>query len=90
MNAPRKPPKTARPAAAQGQGPKASSLLILAFGVTALFGAAALTGRFGEASWLQALGAAGLLFGGVGVLNVIVFRRLKRAVDGLARRETQD
>ncbi|KAA5804918.1 hypothetical protein F1654_02665 [Alkalicaulis satelles] len=59
-------------------------LLIPVFGLIAILGALMASGRFGEAGWLTAVGITLIVAGAVGILNVIVFRRLKASIDRMA------
>jgi hypothetical protein len=65
-------------------------LLIPAFGLVAIFGAILASGRLGESGLHLALGITILVIGVVGVLNVILFARLKAMIDDAAAKERGD
>lgn len=58
--------------------------LMLGFGLLAIVGALLASGRLGEGGLQMAFGITFLVTGGLGVLNVIFFTRLKRTVDQMA------
>lgn len=60
-------------------------LLLIAFGVVALFGALLATGRLvGEGGWQSAIGITLTVTGVIGLLNVVFFTRLKASLDKMA------
>lgn len=65
-------------------------LLIPAFGLLAIFGAILASGRLGESGLHLAIGITILVVGVVGVLNVILFARLKSMIDEAAAKERGD
>ncbi len=65
-----------------------SRLLIPAFGLIAIFGAVLASGRLGESGLNLALGITILVVGVVGVLNVILFSRLKAMIDEAAAKDS--
>lgn len=59
-------------------------LLILGFGVFALFGALLIRGVLGEGGLQMAFGITFLVAGALGMLNVFFFTRLKKSLDAMA------
>ena len=66
---------------------KTSRFLIPSFGLLAIFGGVLASGRVGESGLHLALGITILVVGVVGVLNVILFSRLKAMIDEAAAKE---
>ncbi len=66
---------------------KISRLLIPAFGGVAILGAVLASGRLGESGLNLALGITLLVIGVVGVMNVMLFTRLKAKIDEAAERQ---
>ena len=64
-----------------------SRLLVPAFGLIAIFGALLASGRLGEGGLQLALGVTILVIGVVGILNVILFTRLRTMIDEAAAKE---
>ena len=63
-------------------------LAMLAFAALTLFGAALASGRLGEGGGVAlAVGITLFVTGAIGIVNVIFFRRLKRAIDSMAEDE---
>ncbi|XBQ15654.1 MAG: hypothetical protein ABL308_11925 [Oceanicaulis sp.] len=60
---------------------KLPRILIPAFGLVAIAGAALASGRFGEGGLQLAIGITLLVTGALGVLNTIFFTRLKASLD---------
>lgn len=65
-------------------------LLIPVFGLVAIFGAILASGRLGESGLHLAIGITVLVVGVVGVLNVILFARLKAMIDDAAAKDRGD
>ena len=64
---------------------KLPRILLIAFGLLALFGALLATGRLiGEGGWQSAIGITLTVTGVIGVLNTIFFTRLKASLDKMA------
>ncbi len=60
-------------------------ILLIAFGLVALFGALLATGRLiGEGGWQSAIGITLTVTGVIGLLNVVFFTRLKASLDKMA------
>ncbi len=60
-------------------------LLMIGFGLVAIFGALLASGRLGEGGVQMAVGITLLVTGGIGVMNTIFFTRLKRSLDEMAK-----
>lgn len=67
-----------------------SRLLMIGFGLVAIFGALLASGRLGEGGVQMAVGITLLVTGGIGVLNTIFFTRLKRSLDEMANNPPKD
>lgn len=66
---------------------KLPRILLLAFGLVALLGALLATGRLvGEGGWQSAIGITLTVTGVIGLLNVVMFSRLKVSLDKMADR----
>ena len=66
-------------------------ILVIAFGLIALFGALLATGRLiGEGGWQSAIGITLTVTGVIGVLNTIFFTRLKASLDKMAEDKRRD
>ena len=59
-------------------------LLMIGFGLVAIFGALLASGRLGEGGVQMAVGITLLVTGAIGVMNTIFFTRLKRSLDDMA------
>ena len=69
---------------------KTSRFLIPAFGLLAISGGVLASGRLGDSGLHLAVGITILVVGVVGVLNVILFTRLKAMIDEAAAKERGD
>ncbi|WP_420538872.1 hypothetical protein [Oceanicaulis alexandrii] len=65
-------------------------LLMIGFGLVAIFGALLASGRLGEGGVQMAVGITLLVTGGIGVMNTIFFTRLKRSLDEMANNPLTD
>ena len=63
--------------------------LIPGFGLLAIIGALLASGRFGESGLNLAIGITLLVIGAVGIMNVMLFTRLKASIDEAAERQRQ-
>jgi len=63
-------------------------LLMIGFGLVAIFGALLASGRLGEGGVQMAVGITLLVTGAIGVMNTIFFTRLKRSLDDMAAKST--
>lgn len=69
---------------------KLPRLLMIGFGLVAIFGALLASGRLGEGGVQMALGITLLVTGAIGVMNTIFFTRLKRSLDEMAKNPPVD
>ncbi|PWE16462.1 hypothetical protein DDZ18_11845 [Marinicauda salina] len=65
-------------------------LIMIGFGLVAILGSLLASGRLGEGGLQTAIGITLLVAGGLGILNVIFFARLKAAIDRMADGDERD